>query len=168
MKPLTGAAVVASAALGNCVLCKDSINRHQSFPTTFCRLTNLPRATKLGTNSYKYVVVYTYIVTRHQTPTPLYCSLYDLFMRHLKRPFTTLNAFTYEWSQLLLTHLHPEQHDCWQIPLDIHVCTWVGSRYSSRRKRGQTFRLVEPRANFLLGCCLKDWRHIRLGLEAWM
>ena len=147
MKPLTGAArggrsvVVAPAALGNCVLCKDSINRHQSFPTTFCRPTNLvPRATKLGTNSYKYVVVYTYIVTRHQTPTPLYCSLYDLFMRHLKRPFTTLNAFTYEWSQLLLTHLHPEQHDCWQIPLDIHVCTWVGSRYSSRRKK--------KRANF--------------------
>ena len=112
--------------------------------------------------------MYTYIVTRHQTPTPLYCSLYDLFMRHLKRPFTTLNAFTYEWSQLLLTHLHPEQHDCWQIPLDIHVCTWVGSRYSSRRKRGQTFRLVEPRANFLLSCCLKDWRHISLGLEVCM
>ena len=56
----------AAAALGT-VLCKDSINRHQSFPTTFCRPTNLPRATKLGTNSYKYVVVYTYIVTRHQT-----------------------------------------------------------------------------------------------------
>ena len=62
-----GSVVAPAAALGNCVLCKDSINRHQSFPTTFCRPTNLPRATKLGTNSYKYVVVYTYIVTRHQT-----------------------------------------------------------------------------------------------------
>ena len=50
-----------------------------------------------------------------------------------------------------------------------HTCTWVGSRYSSRRKkRGQTFRLVEPRANFLLSCCLKDWRHISLGLEVCM
>ena len=57
-----GRSVVAPAALGNCVLCKDSINRHQSFPTTFCRPTNLvPRATKLGTNSYKYVVVYTFL-----------------------------------------------------------------------------------------------------------
>ena len=37
-----GSVVAPAAALGNCVLCKDSINRHQSFPTTFCRPTNLP------------------------------------------------------------------------------------------------------------------------------